>query len=430
MVQGFQLPAPATACRFTGMLRKQSASGQTAVVVTLAITAILMFAGLAVDIGFYMNQRRMAQTAADSAAVAGAHEAQANDPSEIVNAADLNASMNGFTNGVANTTVTVNQGAAITDPTFAAAPDAVQVIVQRNVPTYFLRVLGIQSVPISASAISGQSSGPACVYALDPTASGAFQANGSLDYQSTCGIIVNSSSSSALTVNGSGTVNTSGIGVVGGMKQSSATFTPQPVTGISHVADPLAYLQFPSVGSCTYTNFSDTSGNTVTLNPGTYCGGITVKKSSNVIVNPGNYIIDGGGITVDGTSTLNGDGVTFFLTGSSTYPYGGVTIDGASNESLTAPTTGPYPGILFFQDRSITGITAANNPNVFNGSSTQVYQGALYFPTTALTYNGAASAQYTILVADTIGINGSATIGDNYSSLPGGSPIKDAVVSE
>ncbi|HVA81456.1 MAG TPA: pilus assembly protein TadG-related protein [Candidatus Binataceae bacterium] len=402
------------------------------VVVTLVMVALLTFAGLAVDVGFFMNQRRTAQTAADSAAVAAARELQANDTAEVVAAADLNASMNGFTNGTNGVTVTVNQGSAITDPNFANKPGVVQVIVQRDVPTYFLRVIGLTTVPVSAAAISGQSNGPACVYAMDQTASGAFQANGSLDYNSDCGIIVNSSSGTALTVNGSGTVNTSGIGVVGGMKQSSATFTPAPVTGISHVADPLAYLQFPPVGSCTAanTNFTYNGGGTVILNPGTYCGGISVSKSSNVILNPGNYIIDGGGITVDGTSTLNGNGVTIFNTADSTYRYGGITINGSSSESLTAPTTGPYAGILFFQDRAITGATAATNGNTFNGSSTQVYQGALYFPTTALTYNGAASAQYTILVADTIGINGSATIGDNYTSLPGGSPIKDAVVSE
>ncbi|HUY27462.1 MAG TPA: pilus assembly protein TadG-related protein [Candidatus Binataceae bacterium] len=410
--------------------RRQPESGQAVVVVTLVVVALLTFAGLAVDVGFFMNQRRTAQTAADSAAVAAARELQANDNAEVVAAADLDASKNGFTNGTNGVTVTVNQGAAITDPNFASKTGVVQVIVERNVPTYFLRVIGLTTVPVRASAISGQSNGPACVYAMDPTASGSFQVNGSVNYNSDCGVIVNSSSGTALIVNGAGTVNTSGIGIVGAMKQSSATFNPTPVTGISHVADPLAYLQFPSVGSCTYTNYSYKSGGTVTLNPGTYCGGITVKKSSNVILNPGNYIIDGGGITVDGTSTLNGNGVTLFLTGGPGEPYGGVTIDGSSSESLTAPTTGPYAGILFFQDRAITGTTAANNGNTFNGSSTQVYQGALYFPTTALTYNGAASAQYTILVADSIGINGSATIGANYTSLPGGSPIKDAVVSE
>jgi hypothetical protein len=57
--------------------------------------------------------------------------------------------------------------------------------------------------------------------------------------------------------------------------------------------------------------------------------------------------------------------------------------------------------------------------------------GTLYFPTTALTFMGGSSSAYTIIVADTVNFSGGATLNNNYSSLPGGSPVKGgATLSE
>ena len=93
--------------------------------------------------------------------------------------------------------------------------------------------------------------------------------------------------------------------------------------------------------------------------------------------------------------------------------------------TLTAQTTGAYAGILFFQDRTITGTTASNNPNNLTGNSSSVFTGALYFPTTLPT-TGNSSSTYTILVAKDIHFTGNTSVGNNYSSLPSGSPITAA----
>ncbi len=74
------------------------------------------------------------------------------------------------------------------------------------------------------------------------------------------------------------------------------------------------------------------------------------------------YVIDGGGITIDGGATVSGTGVTFYLTGangngSSAKNYSGVTINSTATVNLSSPCDGAsrgIPGMLVFQDRSIT----------------------------------------------------------------------------
>jgi hypothetical protein len=154
---------------------------------------------------------------------------------------------------------------------------------------------------------------------------------------------------------------------------------------------------------------------------------MTFSGAGSIIFNAGTYILLGGGLRISGAVNMTGTGVTFYNTQGSGYTYGPISISGASSSTLSAPTTGSLAGILFFQDRTIgspaaSGITGASNDN---------FVGALYFPTSALSYSGASNGQYTILVAKTLTFSGAASIGANYSSLPGGSPVRGtAVLSE
>jgi hypothetical protein len=83
--------------------------------------------------------------------------------------------------------------------------------------------------------------------------------------------------------------------------------------------------------------------------------------------------------------------------------------------------------MLFFQDRAMTNGTGS----VINGGSTSSFSGALYFPTTSLSYSGSSgSNQYTLIVADTIKVAGTASINNNYSCLSNGSLIKNAALAQ
>jgi hypothetical protein len=59
-------------------------------------------------------------------------------------------------------------------------------------------------------------------------------------------------------------------------------------------------------------------------------------------------------------------------------------MNGGARISMTAPSTGTYAGILFYQDRRASNMAT----NIINGNSTSLLQGALYFPRQELQMNG------------------------------------------
>jgi hypothetical protein len=140
----------------------------------------------------------------------------------------------------------------------------------------------------------------------------------------------------------------------------------------------------------------------------------------------------GGGFTVNSQAVINGSGVTIYNTSglNSGVPgcasaFSPFTISGQGNVTLSAPTTGSLAGVLIFQDRSITSTSS----NQINGGAATNLTGAIYLLHSPLLFSGSnTSSGYMILVADTVTINGNSTVCSNYSSLPGGPPIKGTPV--
>jgi len=264
-----------------------------------------------------------------------------------------------------------------------------------------------------------------CVWALSPSASNALSLSGAVVISApSCGVVVDSTSSSAMSFSGAGSFTASYFDIAGGYTKSGAvTFSPTPVTGVTPPSAPLSFLVPPTSNSCTYTSFKVSTGST-TLNPGTYCNGITISGATNVTFNPGTYILMGGGLNASGATILNGTGVTFFLTQGLGYSYAPLSITGASVMTLKAPTCGSLEGILFYQDPGIGTGKAASS---ITGSSASTLEGAMYFPTTSLAYSGSDAGNYLAVVANTISITGSATMPVNYGGLCNAGPLSPPV---
>ena len=97
------------------------------------------------------------------------------------------------------------------------------------------------------------------------------------------------------------------------------------------------------------------------------------------------YILDGGGLWEQHT-VATGTNVTWYLTSDSTHAYepcGGVemNIDPTSPNTLTlsAPTSGPYTGLLMVRDRS-SAICTDNAPEIELQPNTANLTGVVYFP--------------------------------------------------
>jgi hypothetical protein len=399
--------------------------GFVLVATVLSMAVLLAFLGLAIDVGHLQLVKMRMQSAADAAALGGAQQIKMSGSAGAAAAARSDAALNGFTDGVNGVTVTVNTPPASGYSTGDST--GVEVIVSDSVPALFMELVSSSSTTVQARAVAHQESGTASLVALDPSAANALSASGGATVQVSGGILVNSSNAKAINLSGGAKIAAASNSVVGNYTVSGGgSITPAPVTGVAPVTDPLAYLPAPAVGSCSQTNLG-ISATTRTLSQGVYCNGISVSGGATVTFNPGAYILEGGGLNVSGGSTISGAGVTFYNTAGGGYGYGAVSFSGGASVNLVAPTTGSLAGILFFQDRSIVGGAASN----LSGGASATLQGALYFSTTALTYSGGASAAYTVVVAKTVTFSGGVTLNNNFSSLPGGSPIKgNAALSE
>ena len=404
------------------------ADGQVMVLICISLIALVGMIAVVADFSFMQHQRNMMQTAADSAAMAAAEELNYGD---VATAGRADAASNGFTNGQSSVTVSINNPPS-SGPN-SSNSGYVEAIVSKPEPTYFLRALGVNTMTVSARAVAYEGNGQNCFYVIDPSASAAMSANGNVNIQSSCGILVNSNSSSGLTGVGNVKVTAPTIGVVGNYSATGgASFTPTPKTGVIAASDPLGYVTAPTVGSCSQNSLklsgnTGTSGSPYQLYAGTYCGGLKVTGNAFLKFNPGTYVMAGGGMSIGANTVMSGTGVTFYNT-TGTGGYGPVTFDGGAAVNLSAPTSGPLAGILFFQDRSIPSSAAGST---ITGNSTSTFDGAVYFATTQLTFAGNSSSNgYSIVVADKLTVSGNASVGSNYSSLPNGSPIKSAILAE
>ena len=158
-------------------------------VIALALVVLMLMAGLGVDVGFLRYQKQQMQKAADAGAIAGASTLIYNGKYKA--AAQADSSANGFTNGSNGIVVTVNMPPA-------SGPNQskigfVEVIVSQPQPTFFMRVGGFTSMPVSARAVASAAAiASGCIYVLDPTDKDTLTVSGAGAINSGCGIWVDS----------------------------------------------------------------------------------------------------------------------------------------------------------------------------------------------------------------------------------------------
>ena len=416
--------------------------------VSIGVIFLMGVLGLVVDLGWGYYQKQIAQAAADSAALAGAgaagtsitcgsgnvlceSSATACNSSTITGSASSNlykACQYATANGVTSSQVSLT--ANTTSPRSGAAVDYwVSATVSIPMVPTFLQVVGMRSATAAASAtgaVVGSPSAGGCIYVLDGSGTAAMNVSGSEVLSSNCGIYVNSTSSNALLSSGGATTTASVVDVVGGVNISGgSTITPTPTTGVSPKADPLSALPAPTFGGCNFTS-KNISATTTSVTPGVYCGGITISGGANVTFGSGSYILNGGGLNVSGNSTITGNGVFFYNT-SSGYAFGPIQISGDAGVTLTAPTSGTYQGILFFQDRSIN----SSSSSTVSGGATANISGSVYLPTAGLYFSGGSStAPLTMaFVVKDLNVSGSAYLEkDATGALTGMGTVSVALV--
>jgi len=279
----------------------------------------------------------------------------------------------------------------------------------------------------------------ACLYALDSTADRAFQIAGAQSVYTGCGVVVESSASDGLEMEGAGSFylqNHAEVGVVGGAQLNGQTALWDTISNkqvavvqIASPGDPLASVVAPTTGTIvgktsTYYDMNSRPANN-TLQPGVYCGGLSIGNTNGTTftLSPGTYIMAGGGLTFNSLAKVTGAGVTIYNTSSagwgcsSTYNYTPFTISGQTNITMSAPTSGALAGMLFFANR--TGCaTAGSCQDQINGGSTTSFNGALYLKSDTLLISGNnSSTGCMVVVADKIAINGNSSFGSTGCAI-------------
>lgn len=413
---------------------RDSEDGQAIILIAVTLLGMLMMVGVAIDAGQLYSARRAMQEAADAAAYAGAVTLyQGGTQAAAFTAAATDATRNGFTHGVASTTVAIQQPASAPFNT----DRYVQVTITRQVRTALVPAeAAITQVTVHAIAGAEPLNNNYAIMALDRNATtDAFWSGPSATITlNGGGVLVNSTATEAASSFTSSSnwhiscpsTNPCGIDIGGG---DAGTWPPASVGNpnyfdgvMTHQAqqpDPFAGYPKPSTGGMLTDRAAFGPGN-ATLGQGIYTSTI-----SNVKLCHGIYILKGGGmgggLDVDTTSidpvTLQPcDGQVFIFNTLSNYPLSGgtcsaVTVSGNHDITLNAMTTGTYAGMLFYQDPACTaGLT-------FGGTSFSLTAtGTIYLPNASFTADGQPTIAGGQIVAKTVNL-GNAQL--NISFTPG-----------
>jgi len=383
--------------------------GTVAVLVAVCLVAVLSVVAIALDGGVLLDKRRYAQAAADAAALAAAVDLYQHYPANVgVDTGDTarqsaltTAGAMGFASDGTNTTVTVNIPPK--SGTFADQAGYAEVIVELNQSRSFSNIFGSGAIPVSARAVAAGRWVPFNngIIVLHATAASALSANGNGDVRvSNASIIVDSNNSQAATTVGNAYVAdpSKPILITGSNPGYSGTFIGTVLTGQPPTPDPLAYLPAPDPTSMPVQTAG--GGQTVSLQPGRYVGGLHFSGQTSVTMAPGIYYMDGGAFNFSGQGSLTANSVMIYSTG-------GLSITGLGSVTLGPPTNGIYQGISYFQDRSSTATAKVAGNGSYNVTGTFYIAGGL----TDLQGNGDASiASQVVTLLMKAGGNGATNI--------------------
>jgi Flp pilus assembly protein TadG len=387
--------------------------GAFAIIAALSMPVAISAVVLGTEVGLYAFRHQTMQGAADAAALSGVISAATG--TTLVTQGRAVAAAQGYVHGASNVTVTINS-----PPTSGSnmVAGAVEAIVSQPQQPILAKIFSSATVPVSARAVAKVNPGGACLLALNGTASGAITIQGTANVSLTgCDAFANSNNADAITAGGSSLLSVNSAIAVGGVPVSSNIVAVNGTRGGATAApDPYASKAFDAFSGCTQTY---SSGN-VTLQPGVYCGGISLVAGAVVSMAPGVYYLDSSDLKVAGNATLTGTGVTIVFTSSKNKNYGSASISSNAVIDLSAPTSGPTAGIVLFGDRNMPTGTSFK----LTGGGTQQWSGAIYLPQGDLTYAGGSSggAGCTQIVANTVTFTGTS----NLSLSCAGTNIKPA----
>jgi hypothetical protein len=416
-------------------LKASSLGRDEAGTIIMYAVAVPVFAGVVAvgaETGNFYRVKRQMQNAADAAALSASIDSVGGkSPAAITTDALYQAQRNGFTNGVDNVSVTVNSPPS-SGPN-VGTPGAVEVVIKKSSQSFIFgdalnAFLGKSSNPFTLTARSvaakssytksGQTTNTTtntsyegCLVALTPDAEQGISFSNFNNFKADCSVLSRGTASShdqnaSIYFTSFNTASFNTIWTRGSFYQANSnkvTESKLPTEmATTDIVDPYASLpdpsQDPQAQTCTTITakgaqtFPSPGGNSLTVPPGNYCGGLNITGGvNNVYLKSGIYYITGGDFYISGVNGVSCSncvdgvsGVTIILTkGPSPYTaIGGFNINSENNVTLSAQPSGPYKGVLVYQDRNADLGTMDSHDKIFTlfSLNNAKLSGAIYFP--------------------------------------------------
>ena len=385
-----------------------SERGQVLVIVVIAMLGLFGITALAIDGSRAYSDRRHAQNAADTAALAAAL-AYVRTPDEDWSSVGYSrAASNGYDDNETTNFVDVYhppiEGPYIGDDSY------VQVIITSHLDTLFGRVVGIEQVTNTVQAVTR----------VDPsTFTDLYDGNAivglapheckAVKYQGNAGtvlvgggIFVNSDCHDEAFFNQSGSAELTApsITAVGGVRDSGDLNVPTIIENAQAQARPYPPREYilpnPECGE-------NATKDGETLTPGNWSG--TFPPAGVKYLDSGVYCINSGDFRLNASDYLEGHGVFIWVES------GEVRWNGGANVKLYAPDTGPYAGfLLYLPITNSSGVT-------LNGNSDSELEGTILAPASAIDVQGTGDAGITgQIIGYTVDLGGNSGVTVNYNN--------------
>ena len=426
------------------MKSMKSQKGQALVIIALGAVVLFGFAALAIDGSRVFSDRRHAQNAADTSALAAA---LAKVRGQDYSTAGLDrATSNGYSNDTDSTVeIHLCNETGITCEGLPAGADPseyIRVKIVSTIPTTFARVLGREYITSTLTAVARAKptelkplAQGAALAALKPTGPKTIDGNGNivLDVNNS-GVFNNSTDNCGMNVVGNGNYSVdTAFEFVSGTHCQSGNPT---LNGPQQSAPPMPYppeinIPAPSI-SCSVNGSKSVNGTATTFSPGNY-NGISINVSGKVYFDPGNYCFNGD-VKINGAADIIANSVNFLITagsfdiaGNSTFTCNDVMvyINGGEGMHFNGNGTNACNSITFY---AATG-TVSWNGNVGNrffapegGTYAHVLIYMPYENDSALTINGNSGNMLTgsiIAVSSPITISGNSGTAGLHSQIIG-----------
>jgi hypothetical protein len=356
-----------------------SERGNVFVVAAAVMPLLLGSTAFAVDTIQLTVWKRQLQRAADSSAIAGAYALSLEDDTHDAIHRDLEK----------NQFPILTQEEEILIGPKPGFDRTVQVTLTASRTLPFLSIFTKRPTPMVANATAalvGQ--GKFCMISLYDGSDAGIDVNGNSEVNLGCGMKSNCTGAECVTAGGSSSITATPIASVGGLDGNGNNFN-QPTVLQPHSAaqkDPFAYLPDPSpspTASECQSNGILTEETVFDPNDTDPCF-LSVSVKPNATLNVPDFVksvtVYGGDIDFKGN--VNAAEATWVMTGPNGAA-GDLIINAQANLVMSSPADGPYKGVLFYRDRR-----ASNIEIKINGGAGSSFTGAMYFPTSDITYAG------------------------------------------